>query len=161
MKRWLLILMVVLLSIHVNAAEETEVSEDLLEAEGQIFTIKVKSAEIMETADDYGTEVEPKKGDVFLLIQLEAKNISDEDDYFNRFSFLGYADDFEAEQTDYLLTDDWDGMMTGDIVAGKGMRGYLIYEVPEDWKVFELDFEEKYDEPKLKLMFTAKSDVFE
>ena len=150
-----------LMAAPVKAESETEVSEELLEAEGELYSLKVKSAEIIEKADDYGTDVEPDKGYQFLVVRFEAKNISEEDDYLNRYSFLGYADDFEAKQLDYQSKDEHDGIMTGDVVAGKGMRGYLIFEVPDDWEVFEVMFEEQYGEPKLRMMFTRDGELFD
>lgn len=147
--------------VSAESAKETEVSQDILEAEGSIYDLKVKSAEIIEKADDYGTEVEPDNGYQFLVVRFEAKNISDEDNYLNRYNFLGYADDFEAKQLDYHSEGEHDGIMTGDVVAGKGMRGYLIFEVPDDWEVFEVMYEEKYREPKLKMMFTRDGELFD
>lgn len=160
-RRVLIALTACMLAAAPAMAEELETeSADVLEVEGEIYSIKIRSAEIIEEADNYCDPVTPDKGDVFLVVNFEAKNISDADDYFNRLNFIAYADDFEVEQTDYMLPDDPD-MMTGDIVAGKGLRGYLIFAVPEDWETFEVYYEETFGADKLMLGFTSDSEVFD
>ena len=162
MKRRLLCVIAacMMMAVPVMGEEVEEMTEvaDVLQGEGEKFSIKVKSAEILESYESYGDIIEPQAGDVFLLVNFEVRNISDEDDYFNRFYITSYADDFDVDQMDEFPSDA--KVAVGDVVAGKGLRGCLIFEVPDDWEVFEVYYDESFgDTEKIRLSFTCDSTI--
>ncbi len=133
-----------------------------LEQAGEMYELKMSDYYLADSFDDYyddfeGDYVIPNDGYTFLVVQFDAKNISEEDDYLNRYDFEAYVDGFSVEQYDEMVEEI--DILTGDVAAGKTMRGQLLYEIPADWQEFEIQFKESYDADKL--VFVLTPDMFE
>lgn len=97
-------------------------------------------------------------GKTLLIMFFEVENISDEDDYFNYFYFNGYCDDTSVDQKAVLGDIDGNGTLTGDVAKGKKLKGCITYEVPADWKTFELDYVESQISSDNKMTFTVTTE---
>lgn len=91
---------------------------------------------------EYYTE-EPESGKVYLVSFLEAENVSGKDDYFNNFYFVAFADDYKIDNFTIIFNEpDGYSAIGGDVYSGKKTKGYIVYEVPKDWKTFELTYDD-------------------
>ena len=78
-----------------------------------------------------------KIGDTF-----EVENVSDEDDYFNYFNIESYVDGYNEDIS--ITMSDVEGMslLTGDVAAGKKLKGYLAWEVSPEWEELEISYKD-------------------
>ena len=85
---------------------------------------------------------EADDGKEFVIFYLEAENVSSTDDYFNTLYFRSYVDGYITEQT--LLLSDIDGYssMSGDVAAGKKIKGYVAVQAPIGWNAVELIYDD-------------------
>lgn len=83
---------------------------------------------------------EPASGKVYLVFFFEVENTSNEDDYFNYLYFTGYEDGYSVSPTFIINDPEGYELLTGDIAAGMKMKGYIAYEVDENWEEFELNY---------------------
>lgn len=81
----------------------------------------------------------PEEGNVFVVIYLNIENYSKTDTYFSAEGLQSYVDQTDIPHT--ILVNDPEGYPTifKNIPAESGINGYIVWEVPEDWK--ELSFE--------------------
>lgn len=91
------------------------------------------------TGDDY---TQPDPGNVFLVLEFEIENISDSSMTVSTlWDFEAYCDDYHCDQdfSGYFLEDiQVLGTLDGDIAPGKKIKGAITYQVPEDFKNFEI-----------------------
>ncbi len=74
--------------------------------------------------------------------KVNGENIDDESKYISTYNFSGYVDD-EAVQTKKLFNDvDNTSALNVDLASGKKVRGYVAFEINEDWKKFEIHYKE-------------------
>ncbi len=102
----------------------------------------------------------PSDNKVYMVIFLEAKNISDQDAHYNIFYNSAYADDYSVDLT--TLFNDVEGysLMGGDIACGKRSKGYYAFEIDENWETFEYIYSQAFTGEDQKLMFTIyKSEI--
>lgn len=89
------------------------------------------------TGKDY---VVPTEGNVFALAEFEIVNNTDSEiNISSMLSFEAYADDYALN---YSLSAAMmkDGQLDGTIAAGKKMKGWIGWEVPEDYQNVEIHF---------------------
>lgn len=89
------------------------------------------------TGKDY---VNPTDGNVFVLAEFEIVNNTDSEiSISSMLSFEAYADDYSLN---YSLSAAMmkDGQLDGTIAAGKKMKGWIGWEVPEDYQNVEIHF---------------------
>lgn len=104
------------------------------------WELTVTSAKAISELKDGLLDYSPEEGKQYLIVFMEAKNISNEDDYFNNLYFTSYVDDYNTTHT-VLLTDvDGCKTMTGDVAAGKKLKGYVAWEVSPDWQELEVSY---------------------
>ncbi len=122
---------------------------------GDVFEFTVTDARCVDTVNYYKGNVAAGDGNVFLFVDLQAKNISDEDDYVNWFSFESYVDDISVDIfEDFIYLSDIK-IMSDDVRSGKILRGTLVYEIPADWQVMEICYDEAYGmKKKPTIIFT-------
>ncbi len=109
---------------------------------GDGWDLSLLSVTTRTEVGDAFTKETAKSGNVFLILFMEAENTSAEDGYFNRLYFEAYVDTYAVNQS-VLFTDiDDQGTISGDVAAGKKIKGYLAYEVPEDWQEFEITYKD-------------------
>ncbi|MDE6016467.1 MAG: DUF4352 domain-containing protein [Acetatifactor sp.] len=84
----------------------------------------------------------PDDGKEFLVFFMEATNNSTEDDYFNYLYFRFYVDGYLESQS--ILLSDVDGYdsMSGDVAAGKKIKGYVAVQVPIGWSSAEVIYDD-------------------
>lgn len=83
---------------------------------------------------------EPDSGKKFLVLFFEAENVSDKDDYFNSFNIEAYADGYSINTEIILNAPDGYKLLSGDVAAGKKLKGYLVWQVDADWQEFEMAY---------------------
>ncbi|MBU9728396.1 DUF4352 domain-containing protein [Diplocloster modestus] len=86
---------------------------------------------------------EPAEGNVFLLCEFTIDNQSEKELAVSSImSFDAYVDSYAVNQSiTGLITDEGNKQLDGTVAPGKKMNGVIAYEVPEDWKEFEVNFE--------------------
>lgn len=109
--------------------------------EGPNWKISLTSAKTYEKIGDTFEE-KPEDGKVYLICFFEVENVSDEDDYFNYFNIESYVDGYNEDIS--ITMSDVEGMslLTGDVAAGKKLKGYLAWEVSPEWKELEISYKD-------------------
>lgn len=81
-----------------------------------------------------------KKGKKFLVLFLSVRNDSSEDDYINYNYISAKVDGKKVEHT--FLVNEPKGYPTifTQIPAGKSIGGFIVWEVPSDWKKLEFTY---------------------
>lgn len=83
----------------------------------------------------------PTAGNVFLLAEFEIENNTNSDmAVSSMMSFKAYVDGYSTNLSLSALIEKSGNQLDGSISAGKKMRGSVGYEVPADWKEFEIEF---------------------
>lgn len=99
-----------------------------------------KQYDEIKNGDDDIFTAEPKDGKKYLVLFFEAENISSEDQYINTFYHNAYLDDYDIDQTMLIVEPEGYSMFSGDLAAGKKLKGYVAYEVDPDWKKLEFTY---------------------
>ena len=88
---------------------------------------------------DFGTD-KPGKGNVFLVLFLEIENASKEKTYITPYETAGKADGNELENT--VLINQPEGYPTifTNIEPGMPQKGFIVWEIPKNWKKFEFAY---------------------
>lgn len=94
----------------------------------------------------------PAEGKKYLVLFFEIENISSEEQNINMFYHKAYLDDYEIDQKALLVKPEGYDMLSGNLAAGKKLKGYVCYEVDPDWQKLEFTYtdgissdSEKYD----------------
>ena len=120
---------------------ETEKTEFAVGETVELNDVQVKLVSATESA---GSEFAvPESGNVFLLLEFEIANNSDTDINISSIA------NFEAYCDDYSLTQDLIGLqapevegknqLDGSVAQGKKMNGVIAYQVPSEYKKFEIN----------------------
>lgn len=82
----------------------------------------------------------PKDGNVFLIIKLNVKNISEEETIISSLGmFAGYADGKHVDLSIKAYTALTNVLeLDGSLAPNETKTGHIIVEVPEDWQEFKL-----------------------
>lgn len=131
-----------------NMGEGAEQSEEKEDEKTDVFSVgeTAELNDVQVTMTDYkestGTEWNsPSGGNVFVLIEFEiANNSSEELAISSALSFEAYADDYALNYALNAMMDNEQTQLDGNIASGKKMRGWIGYEVPENWKNLEIHF---------------------
>lgn len=109
---------------------------------GDTWSIALLYAKEYDSIDSEYYSDKPSEGNKFLVLFFDVKNVSKNNDYFNSMYFEGYADDYSISNS--IIMGEPDGMSSigGDLDAGKMSKGTMIYEVPSDWKTFEISYKD-------------------
>lgn len=125
-----------------ESKEEVTAAKVGQSVEGPNWKISLTGAKTYEQlGSEYMTE-EPEEGKVYLACFFEVENVSDEDDYFNYFFIESYVDGYNQDIA--ITMSDIEGMsvLSGDVAAGKKLKGYLVWEVSPDWKELEISYKD-------------------
>lgn len=83
----------------------------------------------------------PTEGNAFLLVEFEIENNSDEElNISSMLSFEAYADDYALDYSLTALIEKEGNQLDGTIAAGKKMKGWIGWEVPEGFSKAEIHF---------------------
>lgn len=92
--------------------------------------------------DEYYSDKPEIEGNKFIVLFFEVENVSNEDNHFNMFYYESYIDGYSAD-TELLMNDPENyKMLSGDVAAGKKMKGYVAYEVTPDWQEIEFSYKD-------------------
>lgn len=84
---------------------------------------------------------EPSDGNKYLVLFFEVENISDKDDYFNYFYIESYLDGYSTDIEIIMNKPEGYSNLSGDVAAGKKLKGCLVYEVPiSGWSELEMSY---------------------
>ncbi len=99
--------------------------------------------------------MQPSEGKKYIYIQLAFENTSDKKDAsVSMFSFEGYADGYNVEM--YYGGED---TLSSTLSAGRSTSGYLYFEVPEDAKDIEIEYETNFfTEDKITFVYEGDKD---
>ncbi len=121
-----------------DESKKTEIGSEI---ENDTWSVKLLDVKKMdETGGALSRKAEA--GNEFVVFFMEAKNISEEDDYFNTMYFRAYVNGYLTD-IDTLLSDiEGEKSIGGDVAKGKITKGYLAIEVPKDWESIELIYDD-------------------
>ena len=88
--------------------------------------------------DSIGEEYIPTEGKEYLLFFFEVENVSDDDKYISSYNFKGYADGISIPVKGIIKEVDGLNDLSADLVSGKKAKGFVAFEIPEDWQEFEI-----------------------
>ncbi len=102
----------------------------------------------------------PSSGKVYMVVFLEAKNISSADEHFNMLYVNAYDGDYAVDIAVVLNDVDGYSLMGGTAAPGKKVKGYYAFEIDENWETFEFTYYELFTHKDQKLQFTIhRSDI--
>lgn len=111
---------------------------------GETVSLKDVNVTLVSSVESAGSEyVKPDDGKEFLILEFNIENNSSKD--IN----ISSAANFEAYCDDYSLNQDILGQqapeaegktqLDGSVASGKKMNGIIVYQVPTDFKSFEIN----------------------
>ena len=131
----------------VEVKTEYHVGDTILDGDLQI--VYVASGEYKETNEF----IQPKEGNKFIFLKLAFENKGSSDYSISSYSFQCYADGYNVEEH-YTEND-----LSATLSPGRTTDGLLVYEVPADAQVIEIEYETNFfTEEKLKLVYDGDMD---
>ena len=80
------------------------------------------------------------EGQEYVVVYLKINNMSTQDEYFNYNDLQSYFDG-EAVDTTYLINNPKDYQSIFNVLpANSETKGYLVYQVPKDWKELKIEY---------------------
>lgn len=79
-------------------------------------------------------------GKIFLLCGFIVKNDSSSDQAISTASFQGYCDNSSVEVSGYTYMINNGFTSDFSLGAGRETQGFLVFEVPENWQLMEIEF---------------------
>lgn len=148
-------------SSEAESTKETSAQGSVTASVGDVVTTKELSFELnnaftakkIEDADNPLLSATADDGKIYLVLEMTVENISDEKQNISTYYFNASVDDFSVDET-YLLTDP-DGLknLSGTAMPGKKVKGYLAYEVDENWQKCDIAYTELLrDEPTFSIL---------
>lgn len=146
-------------SVSSNETEKIPAEEQTVFRKGEMAEsddVQVTMTDIMETS---GSEYnKPSDGNVFVLAEFEIANNTDKDiAVSSMLSFEAYADDYSLNYSLQALMEKDGNQLDGSIAAGKKMKGWIGWEVPEDYGTIEIHFTDSVWSND-KLVFVIEND---
>lgn len=110
--------------------------------EGKNWKISLLDAKTYSSIpDDSGMFKDvPDSGKKYLVLFFEAENISEKDDYFNPLFVEAYVDGYSTNTEIIMNKPDGYATLSGDVAAGKKIKGCLTWQVDENWSEFEMTY---------------------
>ena len=125
-----------------SATQEKQVAKVGQTVTGDKWAISLLSAKTFtEIKDEYYTDT-PEEGKIYLVLFFEVENVSNEDDYFNYFNIESYVDGYNSSIKIIMNKPDGVDTLTGDIAAGKKLKGQLTWEVSPSWSELEVSYKD-------------------
>ena len=98
--------------------------------------------------------VQPAEGNKYIFLKMAFINESDSDKSISFYSFECYADGYNAEMY-YGGEED----LSATLSAGRSTEGYLYFEVPEDAKDIEVEYESNFfTDEKIRFLYEGEQD---
>ena len=125
------------------------------------FDLKIVSAELCEsvTLDGGGVDfpINADEGKQLLVLSIDATNTSKE--LRNLGSFLTYVDTISVLPNNYLGKYGERVVFVGAVHPGKTIGTYSLYQVPAEWKDFELSYVDSMTAQASKTIKISRSDI--
>lgn len=130
-----------------------------------------KRAKVGETLDYYGLQItfnsveqyidnskyitdKPKDGKMFVLLWFTVNNTRTTDEHINMFYEDSYCDDFSIDPK--MMLNVSGTSLWGDVAAGKKSKGYVAYEMDDNWETIEFQYTpEIFGAQSTKMIFFA------
>ena len=123
------------------------------------YEIKFSKAEVHSkiVSKDYFTEM-PDEGNEFVVCFFAVRNRTKRDLYVNPLYLETYVDGAFVTESIILCNIDGCRSLGGALAAGDTTKGYVVYEVPKNWKQLKITYCEGYSEKDEKYNFLLTSD---
>ena len=120
----------------------TEESKETVFKKGEIADLNGVQVTLTDYKESTGSEYNnPTDGNVFVLAEFEiANNTEKELTISSMMSFDAYADDYSLNYSLSALIEKDGNQLDGTIAAGKKMKGWIGWEVPQDYQNIEIHF---------------------
>lgn len=124
-----------------TAIKDDEEKETVFK-KGEIAELNGVQVTLTDYEESTGGEYNaPSDGNIFLMAEFEISNNSDSELAVSSImSFEAYADDYALEYSLSAILEKDGKQLDGTIAAGKKMKGWIGWEVPEDYKNIEVHF---------------------
>ena len=121
-----------------NVKSVATVGEYVENKEWKISLIEAREYDSIDS--DYYSDKPETEGNKYVVLFFEVENVSNKDNHFNMFYYESYIDGYSTD-TELLMNDPENyKMLSGDVAAGKKLKGYVAYEVTPDWKEIEFSY---------------------
>ncbi len=139
------------IQFNVSATKKDDIGKVLISKDG----ISMSVTGYKESKGNTFTSPEP--GNIFLLVDVQIENnSSDSITVSTILSFDGYCDGFSTDSS-FSASMAASNTADGTVAAGKKMKGQVGFEVPKDWKEFEIVFSpEVWSSEKLSFVIYKK-----
>ena len=123
-----------------NSTEET--NKETIFSKGEIAELNGVQVTLTDYKESTGSGFNtPTEGNVFLMAEFEiANNTEKELAISSVMSFDAYADDYSLNYSFSALMEKDGNQLDGTIAAGKKMKGWIGWEVPQDYQNVEIHF---------------------
>lgn len=124
-----------------SSKSEAESKETMFK-KGEIAELNGVQVTLTDYKESAGSDFNtPTDGNVFLMAEFEiANNTEKELAISSVMSFDAYADDYSLNYSFPALMEKDGNQLDGTIAAGKKMKGWIGWEVPEDYQNVEIHF---------------------
>lgn len=110
--------------------------------QGKNFKITLTSAKLYDEIKEGELSSISAPGTKYLVLFLDAKNISPEGKYISMNYYDSYVDGKRIEFDLFLAKPEGYNMFNGDVESGKTLSGCVICRVPENWKKLEFTYKD-------------------
>lgn len=119
-----------------------ETNKEATFEKGEVAELNNVQVTLTDFVESYGSEYnKPADGKVFLLAEFEIANNTDKElAISSMLSFEAYADDYKLDYSLGAMIDKEGSQLDGSIAAGKKMKGWIGWEVSEDYQNVEIHF---------------------
>lgn len=127
----------------ISSSQDTEGEKKNTFTVGETAALKGVNVTLVKVTESEGSAYNtPTEGNVFILCEFNIENNSNKEiAVSSMLSFEAYCDDYVCNYSvSALLEKDNKNQLDGTVAAGKKMNGVIGYEVPSNWKEFEIVF---------------------
>ncbi len=131
-------------AVQSNSTEQSDdvKNEETVFTKGEIAELNGVQVTLTDYKESTGSDFnKPTDGNVFLMAEFEIANNTDEELTISSvMSFDAYADDYALNFSLSALIEKEGNQLDGTIAAGKKLKGWIGWEVPQDYQNVEIHF---------------------
>lgn len=126
-----------------DGANISDGAEELIFTVGETAELKNVQVTMTNVTESYGGAYnKPSDGNVFVLVEFEIANNSEKELAISSFmSFDAYQDGYSTNLSLSALIEKTGEQLDGSIAPGKKMKGSVGYEIPDNYKELEINFQ--------------------
>ena len=126
--------------VETSSAEEE--NKETVFRKGEIAELNGAQVTLSDHKESAGSDFnKPSDGNVFLMAEFEIANNTDKElAISSMLSFEAYADDYKLDYSLGAMMDKDGSQLDGSIAEGKKMKGWIGWEVPQDYQNVEIYF---------------------